>query len=149
VTKLSLLIPVLLLIGLASNPSDAQQTTWTDPATGLMWAKRDNNSNVTWQQASNYCTNLQLDGKTGWRLPTIDELQGIYEPSKHRSGWPWTWTKYHTKGNLRFSGWAWSSSQGNASGEAWYFNLANGTRYSAHLGNHNDRRALCVRRSGE
>jgi hypothetical protein len=36
--------------------------TWTDPDTGLMWAKKDNGSDVSWNQASDYCTKLQLVG---------------------------------------------------------------------------------------
>jgi hypothetical protein len=45
--------------------------TWTDPATGLMWAKKDNGSDVDWNQAGDYCTKLQLAGYNDWRLPTI------------------------------------------------------------------------------
>jgi formylglycine-generating enzyme required for sulfatase activity len=54
---------------------------WTDPATGLMWTKQDSGSGVSWDQAKAYCSNLRLGGFSDWRLPTIDELQGIYDPS--------------------------------------------------------------------
>jgi hypothetical protein len=37
----------------------------------------------------------------------------------------------------------------DASGEAWNFNFNNGKRNSNQLGNSNNKRALCVRRSGE
>ena len=47
---------------------------WTDPATGLTWAKKDNGSDATWSQADDYCRNLRLGGRLDWRLPTIDEL---------------------------------------------------------------------------
>jgi Protein of unknown function (DUF1566) len=52
----------------------ALHSTWTDPDTGLMWAKKDNGADVNWNQASNYCTKLQLAGYSDWRLPTIEEL---------------------------------------------------------------------------
>jgi serine/threonine protein kinase len=46
---------------------------WTDHATGLMWAKKDNGSDVNWQQATDYCRNLQLAGHSDWRLqPAFD-----------------------------------------------------------------------------
>ena len=37
-------------------------SAWTDPATGLMWTKESNASNVTWYQAKDYCANLRLGG---------------------------------------------------------------------------------------
>lgn len=40
--------------------------TWAAPATGLMWAKRDNGSDVNWQQAADYCRNLQLAEHRDW-----------------------------------------------------------------------------------
>jgi Protein of unknown function (DUF1566) len=118
--------------------------TWIDPATGLRWTKTDNGSNVTWQQAMDYCRNLQLAGHSDWRLATIEELQGIYEPNANVGGWQ------HVKGNLQLSGWfQWSSSQGDASGEAWDFGFYGLGRYSRLLDDNSGGRALCVRRSGE
>jgi len=131
---------------------------WTDPATGLMWAKKDNGADVTWQQATDYCRNLQLAGYSDWRLPMIDELQGIYDPNANvpgewgsvpgqwSSGGPATW---HVKGNLQLSGWHWSNSPGNASGEAWWFDFGGGYRSLFRLGYSSHLRALCGRRSGE
>src|ERR1035437_10122075 len=62
----------------AREPAEADvalNPTWTDPATGLMWTKKDNGSDVDWNQASAYCSNLQLAGYKDWRLPNIEELQ--------------------------------------------------------------------------
>jgi hypothetical protein len=115
--------------------------TWTDPATGLMWARQDNGSDVDWNQASNYCANLQLGGYSGWRLPTIDELQGIYDQTANDNG-------FHVKGNMHLYGWHWSNSAGNASGEAWFFDLGNGERGSGEQWGITTKRALCVRGSG-
>ena len=44
---------------------------------GLTWQQRDDNIQRTWQEASNYCSDLKLAGKTDWRLPSIDELNSI------------------------------------------------------------------------
>jgi hypothetical protein len=127
--------------------------TWTDPATGLMWTKKDNGNDVNWQQATDYCRNLQLAGHSGWRLATFDELHGIYDPNINvpgqccgRESSPVTW---HVKGNLQLSGWDWSSSQINASGWASFLYFSgNGKEYSFELAK-NDGRALCVRHSGK
>jgi len=126
---------------------------WVDPETGLMWAKKDNGYDVTWQQAFDYCKNLQLANHSDWRLATIDELQGIYDPNilkgiydpnknPHIAGW-------HVKGNLRLDGWYWSSSLGNTSDEALSFIFGWGGRDSFPLIISVNGRALCVRRSGE
>jgi hypothetical protein len=129
---------------------EAARPTWTDPATGLMWTKKENDSDVNWQQAMDYCRNLQLAGYSDWRLPTIDELQGIYDANANSDG------GWHIKGNLQISKSQWSSSQGNSSREKWSFYFSawgstnSGNRYSTRLGvSHYDARALCVRRSGE
>jgi hypothetical protein len=126
---------------LVKIPLSDMAPTWTDPATGLMWARQDNGSDVDWNQASNYCANLQLGDYSGWRLPTIDELQGIYDPTTNVGGW-------HVKGKLHLSGWHWSNSARDASGEASFFDFRDGERDSLRLGYIGSRRVLCVRRSG-
>lgn len=73
------LVVAVVLIAAAPKANAQAHATWTDPATGLMWAKDTNSSTVNWNQASNYCSNLRLAGHSDWRLPTIDELGGIYD----------------------------------------------------------------------
>jgi tetratricopeptide (TPR) repeat protein len=55
---------------------------WADPATKLMWTRKDNGSDITWYAAASYCSNLRLNDYSDWRMPTIDELQGIYDPTQ-------------------------------------------------------------------
>jgi Protein of unknown function (DUF1566) len=127
----------------------AQHPTWTDSSTGLMWAGKDNGSDVTWQEAGNYCQNLTLGGHSGWRLPTIDELQGIYDPSIDVPGRMGSVTvSHHVRGSLNLSGWQWSSSPGDASGAARMHDFSTGYRLSFRLALRHGGRALCVRRSG-
>jgi hypothetical protein len=145
----------------------AQHPTWTDPSTGLMWAGKDNGSDVFRGQAGNYCQNLTLGGYSGWRLPTIDELQGIYDPSidsgvGHFQGIGTTIVfevTYHVKGNLNLSGggWLWSSSPGEVPGTAWCLLFSSEPGYASSSAkrmfpppdNPYLKRALCVRRSGK
>jgi tRNA A-37 threonylcarbamoyl transferase component Bud32 len=124
------------------QPPDSTSTVWTDPATWLLWAKKDNGSDVTWQQATEYCRKLQLAGHSDWRLPTIEELQGIYDPHANAGD-------FHVKGNLQLTGWHWSSSPGNASGKASYFFFTDGELGSDRFNKSYGKRALCVRHSGE
>jgi TolB-like protein len=57
--------------------------TVIDTRTGLMWAARDNGSNINWHDAKNYCENYSGGGYSDWRIPIQDELAGLYDPSKH------------------------------------------------------------------
>ena len=85
---------------------------WTDPATGLQWTRADNNSNISWNEAVDYCKNLNLGGKSGWRLPEIEELKGIYDRSANvpptvrpeLAGMNIQFAPNHVKGNFRLSG---------------------------------------------
>jgi hypothetical protein len=56
--------------------------TVLDTKTDLMWAAKDNGSNINWQAAKTYCENYRGGGYTDWRLPTLDELGGLYDAGK-------------------------------------------------------------------
>ncbi|MEI7638386.1 MAG: DUF1566 domain-containing protein [Syntrophus sp. (in: bacteria)] len=56
--------------------------TVLDTQTELMWAAKDNGSNIKWADAKSYCKNYRGGGYTDWRMPTQDELAGLYDESK-------------------------------------------------------------------
>jgi Protein of unknown function (DUF1566). len=56
--------------------------TVLDTKTKLMWAAKDNGSDINWQDAKFYCENYHGGGYTDWRMPTLDELDGLYDASK-------------------------------------------------------------------
>ena len=132
---------------------------WVDPSTGLMWAGKDNGKDVTWPEANKYCHDMRLAGYSDWRLATIDELQGIYDPAAEALGRVSSQTgrplRFHVKGNLFLTGDQWSSTRrnddrGRPIGFAWRFDFNNGVRFGYdHLGYSRLKRALCVRQSGE
>jgi hypothetical protein len=73
---------------------DNKDGTVTDNNSGLMWQKASAGV-MRWNDASIYASGLSLAGHSGWRLPTKDELVGLYNsPCKKRmevvSDWYWS-----------------------------------------------------------
>lgn len=60
--------------------------TVLDTRTNLMWAAKDNGRNINWTDAKSYCETYRGGGYTDWRMPTQDELVGLYDGSKSRPG---------------------------------------------------------------
>jgi hypothetical protein len=44
-----------------------------------MWAAKDNGSPISWPEAKKYCENYRGGGYMDWRMPTQDELAGLYD----------------------------------------------------------------------
>jgi hypothetical protein len=59
--------------------------TVLDTRTNLMWAAKDNGSDIEWQDAKFYSDNYRGGGYKDWRMPTLDELEGLYDAKKSRS----------------------------------------------------------------
>jgi len=53
--------------------------TVLDTRTKLMWAEKDNGSALSWSDARSYCKDYRGGGYTDWRMPTTDELSGLYD----------------------------------------------------------------------
>ncbi len=121
--------------------SAVPEEVYLDPETRLMWTIQDNGKDIDWHQANKYAEQLRLGGFSDWRLPTIDELEKLYDPqnsSLHKIRKPFRLTAY----------WVWSSTK-EGSGSAWYFYFNLGIRNHNPLDASIDYRALCVRRSGK
>jgi len=76
-----------------------------DTNTGLEW-KVGPDKGTTWNEAKSWVQSLNLDGG-GWRMPTVDELEGLYKKGKgsrnvtpllKTTGW-WVWSG-ETKGSV-------------------------------------------------
>lgn len=52
-----------------------------DKETGLVWVKTPDVTQRAWQAASDYCADLNLGGRKGWRLPTREELASLIDPN--------------------------------------------------------------------
>jgi hypothetical protein len=100
---------------------DAKGGVVLDTKTNLMWASRDNGSNINWFSAKNYCENYRGSGYTDWRMPTQDELAGLYDRSSNGKN-------YNLTNLIELTDccpWA-SETRGS---DAAYFRFSNGGRY--------------------
>jgi hypothetical protein len=153
---LSNLTLCLIATGQSAKEAADTQTVWTDPDTKLMWAVKDSGPYeppsyglLTHDQAIAYAKNCRLAGFDDWRLPTIEELEQIYDKSVEG---------YHVKGGvikpngdptgkshyLYAAMNIWSQSLRAEQGNYWEFNFGYGSRSST-VGGAGIARALCVR----
>lgn len=65
-----------------NNFTDNNNGTITDESTGLMWQKTDDGTALNWENALSYAENLNLGGKSDWRLPNAKELQSLVDYSR-------------------------------------------------------------------
>jgi hypothetical protein len=49
-----------------------------------MWATRDNGFDIDWARAKSHCESFRGAGFADWRLPTQNELAGLYDARKSR-----------------------------------------------------------------
>ena len=137
---------VVLMLAAGGLPQTARgrqadSGVWLDPATKLTWAAADNGIGASAAQAARYCGALTLGGHKDWRLPDIEELQGLF-------GGPADGNGRHLVGPVKVTGWAWSSTPGQQPGEQWVLDFGDGGRASAVTGDSGLNRALCVRGHG-
>jgi hypothetical protein len=103
-----------------------------------MWTAADNGSALSLSQAVRYCRELATAGFRDWALPSIEDLQELFDPDQNRGG-------YRIKAPIRLTGWQWSSTPGSQSGEGWALDFGDGGRASVAAGDSGLNRALCVR----
>jgi hypothetical protein len=52
-----------------------------DRETGLVWDKAPDTAPVAWVDAPFTCFNRSVGGRRGWRLPTVEEILSLVDPS--------------------------------------------------------------------
>lgn len=116
---------------------ERQTESYRDSKTGLMWVRRDNGADVTWQGADSYCEELGHGGFDNWRLPAIDELDTLKAI--------WSMQAFKTIGGVVLTACcAWSSTTAE-SGQAWNYNFRYRRGFTGNVAFRLGMRALCVR----
>ena len=113
---------------------EAKGSTVVDTAAGKLWQREVDPMTRTQPEAAAYCTNLNIDGQTGWRLPSVAELGTIRlkpgtveggadacSPTIDQSAFP------HTPASL-----FWTSTS-RALGDAYYTNFADGRSHGSQV----------------
>src|SRR5262245_48646993 len=59
-----------------------------DRETGLVWEKSPSTSTQDWPGAFSHCLNLNTGGRTGWRLPSVQDLLSIVDRSQSSPALP-------------------------------------------------------------
>lgn len=110
-------------IGASGEHYTIEEGTVYDTWTQLTWQQPFPSERYTWEDATNYCASLALPG-TGWRLPSINELQTLVDdsvnPAIDKTAFPGTPSEYF-----------WSSSAViDDATRAWTAFFTNGSTYS-------------------
>jgi hypothetical protein len=118
-----------------------------DARTGLEWTKNDNGGDIDWNEAKSYC-----DGRrTGWRLPSLQELKAIFDPTARGARCAEALCQISSQFNLSGS-WFWSATQvgrdaTDGSELAWGVLMVNGAQTETVRDASYGSRTLCVRGS--
>ena len=107
----------------------------------LMWTGQDNDRDVDWYEAKAYCEACHDGGYTNWRMPTIQELEGLYSDnigSQTKNGYSVSIVEPFKLSTP----WQWSSTQPGK--DAAVYSAFPG-RYETSKGSRNLFRVLCVR----
>jgi hypothetical protein len=71
----------------------------------LLWEDSKNTKKLSYEQASNYCKNLEINGITNFRIPTVEELESIIDKTKFKPAIKDNFT------NTDVYDWYWSSTK--------------------------------------
>jgi hypothetical protein len=112
--------------GATNNPSDELVL---DQETGLIWPRNANvpGAAMNWLDANTSTRELQLGGRIGWRLPTVEELSSLVDTRRSNPALPTD----HPFLSVQFGDGVWSywtsTNSENPSGAAWFVNLGSGS----------------------
>ena len=59
-----------------------------DKETGLIWETQPDATTEIWTSALRHCYSIAISNRMGWRLPTIEELASLVDPTQNRPALP-------------------------------------------------------------
>jgi predicted negative regulator of RcsB-dependent stress response len=101
---------------------------WVDPTNGLMWQRplqQDEGGQMNFDDATDTCSNSKLLHLQNWRLPTADEVEGVWQRNRRVF-----LDRVYQKKKPTPSWGLWTSTAGDSTGEHIVINLDNGNRLS-------------------
>ena len=127
--------------------ADLGNAVLKDGRNGLEWTKNDNGADVDWNEAKSYCDGL----RSGWRLPSLQELKAIFVPTAGGARCAEALCKVSSQFILT-GAWFWSATQvgpdaTDGSELAWGVLMVNGAQTETVRDASYGSRTLCVRGS--
>lgn len=98
-----------------------------DKETCLVWSRDANIMGLmNWLDANTVCREMELAGRMGWRLPTVEELSSLIDPNQPNlalpAGHPFVNVQYGAGVNAYWT----STNSENPTGAAWFVNMWRG-----------------------
>jgi hypothetical protein len=108
------------------------------------WALSDNGSDINWNDATRYCASRG----SGWRLPSVNEMQSSYQSGRSAPCGSYMGREYTCRvaSKSLLTGQVYWSNEQQDSSEAWVVALYDGSRVINSVRDGGGRRALCIRR---
>jgi hypothetical protein len=89
-----------------------------DKETGLVWERIPDTTLRTWNDAVTYCYSKTVGDRKGWRLPTIEELASLLDPTQGTQNNP-ALPNGHPFQNVQRSGYWSTTTRSSSANEAW------------------------------
>ena len=102
-----------------------------------LWVRSDNGSNLAWSQAIEHCEELELGDFSDWRLPSIEELEDLHDPTSGQT--------FKVPKEINLSACCQWSATKHTKTSAWNFSFRFRKPFSGSLTYSLDLRALCIR----
>jgi len=68
--------------------TNMNQEAVLDMETGLVWEQSPSTDNYSWYIAKSHCRVVTTGNRKGWRVPTIEELSSLVDPSQENPALP-------------------------------------------------------------
>jgi hypothetical protein len=98
----------------------------TDNYTGLVWQQGHSPAIMDWQDAPAYCASLNLNGHSGWRVPTLNELASTVNEARVGGAIDTSAFPDNPVGCREPQYWFWAAEASSVGGTAWGLSYCDG-----------------------